>query len=188
METSSTATSGSIFWTNSTAARPSGASPTHSMSACDSTSARKPSRTSAWSSAKKTRSLLIAFLLRLRAVGRVEPDGDAHEDGRAASGRALDLDRAVDERRALGPPDEAHAAHFSVGFDSLGVKAAAVVLHDEHDVAVAAFEQHVDARGRRVLGDVVQSLLRDAVQRRLDQRFEARVAEARRVEVDLHAE
>src|ERR1051326_7575419 len=195
---SSTATSGLSSVTPLTAARPSAASPITSMSDCELTSIRNPSRSIAWSSARKTRSFSVfvcvapcLFIFRVsfgERVQRVRLDGDADEDGRALARLALDLDRAADECRAFTHPDESQPAIRARHLHPFEVEAAPVVLDDQHRVAVASFEQEVNVRRGGVLRHVVQGLLHDAVEVRLDERREARAAQARGVEVDLDAE
>ena len=60
MRTSISTRSARVTASASSAARPSSASPTTSMSGCASISMRKPARTSAWSSTRKTRALTPA--------------------------------------------------------------------------------------------------------------------------------
>ena len=86
-------------------------------------------------------------------------DGDAREDGRALARRGLNLEPAPDVGGAL-----AHVQHPDVFTVRLGdpfrLEASAVVFDDERDVMVASLQKYVNAFGLRVLGDVIQSLLR----------------------------
>src|SRR5205085_1390085 len=83
-------------------------------------------------------------------------------DGRPAARSRLDFERAADERRALAHPDEPEAGGRR--YLLLRVEADAVVFDDEHGLRAAPFEDDGDARGLRVLADVVERLLRDAVE------------------------
>ncbi len=96
--------------------------------------------------------------------------GHPHENGRALADGRFDLERRADERGALlhTQQSEALAGRPRVA----GIESHAVVFDDQQDVVGAAFQDHIDVPGARVLGDVRQRLLRDAVQRRLGFRGE----------------
>jgi hypothetical protein len=86
------------------------------------------------------------------------------------------LHRCADERGTFLHAEQTKSAPVSIRFGR--VKADAVILDDQEDLIGSAFENDFDMSGMRVLGDVVQRLLRDAVQRRLDFRGEALGAQA----------
>src|ERR1700749_372721 len=115
-----------------------------------------------WSSARKTRSLstYVPPFPATRAVGY------AHEEGRAGAGRRLDVDRPAEQCRALAHPEQAEAARPR-RYRRLNVEPAAIVLHDHEDMVAASLKDEAHAVGPRVLGDVRQRLLCDAVDGRL---------------------
>src|SRR5829696_9781044 len=103
------------------------ASPTTSMPSCPPTSARRPARTTGWSSTRTTRT--PAEPLSVTAGLRAEREADG--DGRAFSERALDVGAAAE---LTGPPAYAvepvpAVAAPSWAGESRGVEAAPVVAH-----------------------------------------------------------
>src|SRR3954454_2758498 len=97
---------------------------------------------------------------RARLVPDLAPKRNAGGDERAAAGRALDPELAVEHGEPVAEPDEAVA---------LGLRAAdAVVAHP--DLEEAVLDARIDGRVARpgVLGDVGQRLGDDEVGRRLD--------------------
>ena len=75
---------------------------------------------------------------------------------------------AADQRRALPHADQAEAGGALQRGGLLGLEAAAIVLDHQHRVMVAARQQHGDVARLRMLDDVVQRLLRDAIEVGLD--------------------
>src|SRR5215213_942172 len=99
-------------------------------------------------------------------------NGNSREDGRALTRRGLYLQRAPDVRGPLTHVQQPYL--FTVRLRvRVRLEALAVVLDDEFDVIAAAFQQNVYAFGPGVLRDVIQRLLRDAVEVDLDLRLEA---------------
>ena len=81
------------------------------------------------------------------------------DDGRAAVRRRLDLEGTTHAGGPLPHPRQPDHPRGRSG----GPDADAVVFDDQDEVLAALFEQHVDREGARMLGDVVQRFLRDAI-------------------------
>src|SRR3954464_10346415 len=173
METSMTITSGprSTAWRQ--AASPSAASPTTSMSGWASIRARSPARTTLWSSARRMRNLVAMI-----GISRALPQGDAGTDRRPAAVRRLDQERPAHQRHALPHPQQAQAPAARTRPGLLRIEAPAVVLDQGGDLAPAALHDHAHAASPGMLRDVVQGLLHDAIDRRLDLRWQAVAVQA----------
>src|SRR5262245_40189693 len=129
METSMTTTSGSSSSALRHADSPSDASPTTSRSAWASKSDLRPSRTTVWSSASRTRSLFIAS----PRTGVAQ--WDAHEEGRAVAGSRLDLEDTADGLDSLLHADQPELRRLARGLGlRLVVEAPAVVLDDNEQL------------------------------------------------------
>src|SRR3989440_3772756 len=167
MTTSITTTSGRSSRARSIAAAPSSASPTTSTSGSTSRKSLRPWRTTAWSSAIRTR------------IVSVKVDLQRHR--RAGSRRRAHPERAADRLRPLAHRDQAEPPPR---LRSLRVEAGAVVL-DGDDEAVAD-APHLDAHvlGSRVLERVADRLLRDPEDLPLERRVDV---DAVQLELDVHA-
>src|SRR5690349_21372318 len=119
MRMSSRTTSGFVCPISGSTWLPSVAAPTTSMSSALSSARRTPSRVRRWSSASST--FIRRFLSlgpedvlfgRLVGVGLGEraPFGEGHGDAGRAARRAVHVEGASEEERALAHADEAHAA------------------------------------------------------------------------------
>src|ERR1044072_4671931 len=184
MDTSITTTSGTSSHAARQASPPPAASPTTCMSACALTSDFNPSRTTMWSSARKTR--ILSTLTSSLPAARVE--GYAHEERRARSVRGLNVDSPAEQRRALTHPEQPEPAAPARRLPRrLNVEPAAVVLDDGEDVVAAPLKDEAHAVGPGMFGDVRERLLRDAVEGRLVCERQAAAAEARAVKVNGHA-
>src|SRR5919204_2476331 len=166
MTTSITTTWGRSSRASATAAPPSSASPTTSTSGSTSRKSLRPWRTTAWSSAIRTRII------------------DLQRHRRSLAGRRVHPERAAHHLRALAHRDQAEVPPRR---RSLRVEARAVVRHRDDEARPGA--AHLDAHvlGARVLERVADRLLRDAE----DLALEARVdvdAVHRELDVDtVHA-
>src|SRR5438105_3954450 len=166
MTTSITTTSGRSASTCSTAAWPFSASPTTSMSGRTSRKSRRPWRTTAWSSAMRTRIASVNL--------------DLHRNRRPGPGRGRHREDAADR---LGPLAHRDQAQSPPRLNTFGVEADAVVLHG-HDQALAGGAQpHVDVLGVAVLERVRRRLLRDAEDLALD--IDAGRTPSRSVDLEL---
>src|SRR5258708_2340289 len=155
METSSTTTSGRSCATCSQAAWPSPASPVTSMSGWALMRDFNPSRTTAWSSARKTCSLVMAVPFPARG------ERNAGEDRGAVPGRRLDRQRPPQQGQAFLHPQQAQPPGGPR--PRLRVEAAAVVLDDDGNLARGAVQDEADALRPGVLEHVGQRLLHDPV-------------------------
>src|SRR5207237_3189941 len=116
-------TSGRRAGTRSQASSPSAASPTTAIPGWALTRAFSPSRTTAWSSARKTRNSPIATL---PVPAREWDPGD---DRRAPPGPGLDRQRTADQRRPLPHPEQAQPTPAGPGRGGrVGVEPPPVVL------------------------------------------------------------
>src|SRR6266545_5105308 len=150
-------TSGRRRSTAATAASPSPASPTTSIPSRDSRNVRSPCRTTGWSSARNTR--IGASATRYR-----------RPHGRACARHRLDCELPAER---LGPlahrrePEATLADH-----PRRGIEANAVVPYGDRHAAVARLDVDDHRLGSGVMHGVVQRLLDDTVQLRLDGRRE----------------
>src|SRR5690349_12503135 len=128
------------------------------MSGWASIRARRPARTTLWSSASRTRSLGSGMGSGL-LVGRRQ--GDSGDQGGAGAGGGLDLQGAAERRQPLAHAEQAEAA--GPGGEG-GVEADAVVLDDGDRPAALALQDDADEAGAGVAGDVGEPLLDDPVQ------------------------
>src|SRR4051812_28517632 len=180
IEMSITTTSGRSSRAFASAAHPSSASPTTSMSGCALTSDFSPSRSITWSSANTIRKVLMRVDLLLRK-GR---DGYAHARGRAAAGRRVEAERAADERHTLAHAEYSEAvARTRPARNFAGREPSAVVFDDDENVVAPTLDDDAHAPRLRVLEDVRQGFLNDSVDGRLDLGREALPIEAAAVEV-----
>src|SRR5688572_1992463 len=153
---------------------PSPASQTTIMSFWLSMTSLRPSRTTTWSSASRMRSRPLgsgmlaccAEAYRRRRDGRDRNGRHAHKDGRTVAGRRLDLQGGANQRRTFLHAQQTEPA--AVAVHSGQVETDAVILDDQRDLIGPPLENDLHVAGARVLGDVVEGLLRDPVERRLD--------------------
>jgi hypothetical protein len=82
--------------------------------------------------------------------------------GRAGVGRRFNLERGTDQGRAFLHARQAKALRSASGSR---IEADAIIFDDEQHVVGSPLEDDVDVAGARVLGDVRQRLLRNAVER-----------------------
>ena len=141
---SSSTTSGAARHASATAASPSAASPTTSTSSWRSRNVRRPWRTTAWSSAIRTR-ITPATSSRTRVPS---PTADSIVE------RPAELRRAL-LHRGQAEPAPAHRARRSTS------KPQPVVGHAQHERPAAVLEPHLDVLGAGVAQRVLQRLLRD---------------------------
>ena len=170
MRMSSTATSGLLARAASTASSPSAASATTRMSCSCSTILRSPARTSAWSSASRTR---ITARPRRAAAAR------APRSRRRSAGRSRGRRRTARRARASRPGRGRPAGPSP--FD-----ARAVVGDLDVELALAVAHSHARVRGACVLQGVRQRLLHDPVRRQVDARRD-RALVALDPQLDRHA-
>src|SRR5688572_3522129 len=149
MEMSVTITSGFSSRAAVTMARPSSTMPTSSNSSAS--RPFKPSATMRWSSASRTRGLVIG-LPQLR---------DPRHHRGAAAGFALDLKFAIQQAHAF-----AHARKAETGMIArkLGVESAAVVAHRNLKSLAARRQENVYRTCVAVASGIAQCFLRDAEQ------------------------
>ena len=140
------------------------ASPTISMSASASSTRRRPLRTTAWSSTTSTRMVIGSGTSATIVVPRRTRDSIRDRPPTSATARACRRGRARPLRAAR-------------------VEAPPVVLDHGHDGDVLARDEDADTAGVRVLHDVRQRLLDDAVERVSTSLGQALLAELR-LEVD----
>lgn len=152
--------SGRSSRTRRTASSPSAASPATSMSGCASSRARKPARTSSWSSASVTRITVSPRGLRRGPVGSVAVrcgERQFRQDPEAAIRAGSRPDRATEGGGPLPHSDQSVAAAARVvpGGGSRVVDA-------EPDAPGAVVDAHQCGAGAGVADDVGQGLLDDA--------------------------
>src|SRR5579864_8802932 len=158
MVRSSVSTSGLAWRAWRKASGPSAASPTTTMSGWGLMSSRSPARTIAWSSAIRTR-ILPMFLL---------PEGYIHVDCGSASGPRLERDGAVQKGGPFADVEQAQTnACARLLEQRIVVEPTSVVLHRQMYARRLAPDHAADRLGRRVLQDIRERLLGDAVQSRL---------------------
>src|SRR5450759_4952038 len=151
MAKSMTTTRGRSSAASCTAWWPSSASPTTVIAGSSSSRRRKPRRTRLWSS---TRSTVICDSV----MGLLRRGGYGEPDQRTAGSEILQVQQAVHQAGALAHRDQAHAIGVRVA------EANAVIFHFEHDGFRQIPQAHRRAVGMRMLGDIVQRLLHDAVE------------------------
>ena len=106
-----------------------------------------------------------------------EQHANGHESGtstrhrRARARRGLDRDLAPHERRAFTHSDQPE----SVRTGGLRVETPAIVLDHRHHRGVLLHDEDADTTGGRMLHDVRERLLHDAIERRLDRLRQALV-------------
>src|SRR3990172_3227816 len=151
MEMSMTMTSGVRLRANSTASRPLEASPTTSMSGSMSRRARSPERSTAWSSARRTRIFSVTGALPAAAPRQ----WGLHRDTGAPAQSRLNSHPSADEGQ---PPLHAEEAEPGAAGAPRGlhVEPAAIVLDDETQGAAATGQAGPHPRRAGVLGDVGQ--------------------------------
>lgn len=91
-------------------------------------------------------------------------NGHAHEDRRSGSRRRLDLQSRADEGGAFAHADEAECVPRRFGSR---VESSTVVFDDKQDIAAPTFENDLDVACLRMLRNVRQRFLRDAIERSL---------------------
>src|ERR1700694_2680764 len=134
-------TSGSTLAATARAVSPPSASPTTSMSGWSSRNARRPSRTTAWSSTSSTR--------MGSATGHLGAGGEEDADRGPGAAVALDRKGGVDVGGALAHRCQAHGAK---GPGQLfGVEARALVGHNQLGAGFAVAEDNFDAYAAGVL-------------------------------------
>src|SRR5215204_1362028 len=151
---SSTATCGASSLILARASPPSPASATTLSPAPDSTVCLSPCRTIGWSSAMMMSTALS--ILRL-----LQADADLH--GRPPPRRRLDRGLAAEHPRALGDVEHAEAAP-TVPRRAVRGEAPPVVSNGQNELAPDALYRHARAPRARVLDDVADALLHDAVE------------------------
>src|ERR1035441_1398573 len=151
MAKSMTTTLGRSSAASCTAWWPSSASPTTVIAGSSSSMRRKPRRTRLWSSTSRTG-------IGGSVMGLLNSGGDREPDQRAPRTQALQDQQAVHQSRALAPGDPAHAVSVRAW------KANAVIFHFEHYGFRQIAQAHRRPVGMRMLGDIVQRLLHDAVE------------------------
>src|SRR6266849_2256252 len=158
MVRSSVSTSGLASRAWRKASYPSAASPTTSMSGWGLMSIRSPARTMAWSSTIRTRIFAMVLLL----------EGDVHVDRGSASRPRLERDGAVQKRDPFADVEQAQTNACARRLEQgIAVEPTSVVFHREMDARRVAPDHETDRLGRRVLQDIRERLLGDAVQSRL---------------------
>src|SRR5581483_7849437 len=151
MPISITTTSGDCSSASRMLSRPSAASATTAMSGCFSSSARKPSRTTVWSSANKMR-MGITSVFR-GDFGNRQFGGDQS----SLSEAGVDAQVSAQTADSLFHAEQTHAAHQG------RIEADAVIAHGEQHAAVFALDDHFDGSGVSVPRRVVQSFLHQAI-------------------------
>src|ERR1035441_743447 len=151
MAKSMTTTFGRSSAASCTAWCPSSASPTTVIAGSSSSIRRKPRRTRLWSSTSRTE-ICGSVMGLLNSCGHGEPDQ------RAARCEVLQVQKAVHQPGALAHGDQAHAVSVRAG------EANAAIFHFEHDGLRQIAQAHRRPVGMRMLGDIVQRLLHDAVE------------------------
>src|SRR5438876_6833502 len=174
---SRTTTSGLCCSTSFTTSVPSVVQAATVISDSPSSSARRPSSTMAWSSARSTWIMVPASF-----------GGQRDGERRASTGRALERERAAQHRYAVLDPAQPEMPAFDADVflarqHALRVEAPAVVRHGERDGLAPSLDRHALAGGARVAVAVREPLLQDPVDR--DFRGERAVAQVRR-ELELH--
>src|SRR5262245_59036686 len=164
------------FWrsASATASRPLPATPTTCRSLPPSSSARSPSRTTAWSSASITETAMC-------------PPASSvvlHQNLHAAVGAGLQRKVRADRLGALAHDQEAPAGPRARAVDPLRVEADPIVAHRQHGAAVPATNRDLHALRVGVLGDVVERFLRDAEHREVHRLGQVRPA-AFLLEIDV---
>src|SRR5438045_2140831 len=135
-----------------------------SMSCSLSISSFNPCRTVTWSSARRTRSGRVFSAMAHDRAG-VRRNVDSDENRRALSGIRFDLQATADQRRALPHADKPESVTLRI---TIALETDPVVLDDKKDGVGAPLEKHLDVPCAGVLGGVVERLLRDSIQGRLD--------------------
>src|SRR5438105_3069461 len=167
MTTSITTTSGRSSRARSTAAAPSSASPTTSMSGSTSRKSLSPWRTTAWSSAIRTR------------IVSVKVDLQRHR--RPGSRRRTHSQSPSDRLRPLAHRDQ---AQVSPRLRPLRVEPRAVVLDCDGESVTGPADLDAHVLRRRVLERVADRLLRDPEDLPLESRVDL---DAVQLELDVHA-
>src|SRR5215211_4071970 len=160
-------TSGASRTAASIASSPSAASPATAIPSWSSRNARRPSRTTAWSSTTSTR---IGS-----ATADLEPDGGS----RAV--RGADLERGAEPLRALLHRRQPEPARADGG--GIRVEADAVVGDLEQQAPVTGLEDHGDVGRVRVAKRVLERLLGDPEHLAVARRFGGDVAGDRQVDL-----
>src|SRR5579871_3261918 len=155
MAMSITTTSGDCSSAMRILSRPSAASATTAMSGCFSSKARKPSRTTVWSSANKMR-MGIASVLR----GQFGDRQFGGNQGSLAEPR-VNLQGSSQPAHAFFHSEQAHAAH------QLRVEPGPVVADGKEHAVLLAFDRHFDRSRIAVARRIVESFLHEAVDARL---------------------
>src|SRR5256885_9252093 len=132
---------------------PSPASATTSMSGSWPSMARRPTRTTLWSSTMRTR--IFSGITQV-----LEADG--HLDGGSLSRMALQAE-APEQRRPLAHPHQTEVTGLAAG-GGLGIEPRPVVGHHHGDGPFPVGEAHLDATGPGVLDGVGEGLVADAQQ------------------------
>src|ERR1035441_751306 len=151
MAKSMTTTFGKSSAASCTAWWPSSASPTTVIAGSSSSMRRKPRRTRLWSSTSRT-------VIGGSVMGLLNSGGYREPDQRAAGTEVLQVQKAVHQSGALAHGDQAHAVSVRAW------KANAVIFHFEHYGFRQIAHAHRRPVGMRMLGDIVQRLLHDAVE------------------------
>src|SRR6266567_1225117 len=174
---SSTTTSGLCCSTSLTTSVPSVVQAATLMSGSPSSSARRPSRTIAWSSASSTRIMGGTSFRRQLDGQRRSPSGRALEGERAAQ----HLHAILNAAQAEVPPLHAHV--LLACQHALGLEATAVIRDGQRDDETPPLDAHALPGGARVPVAVRERLLQDPVDRDLG--GQGAVAELAR-QLELH--
>src|SRR5208282_3663995 len=163
MVRSSVSTSGLASRAWRKASCPSATSPTTSMSGWGLMSIRSPARTMAWSSTIRTRIFAMVLL----------PEGNAHVDRGSAPRPRLERDGAVQKGGPFADVEQAQTFAGSRHLEqSIVVEPSSVVFHCQMHARRLAPDHEADGLRRRVLQDIRECLLGDAVQSRLHFRLQ----------------
>src|SRR5664280_658530 len=130
---------------------PSSASPTTVMAGSSSSMRRKPRRTRLWSSTRSTD-------MRGSVMGLLNSSGYREADQRTAGTAVFQIRKPIHQAGTLTHRDQAH----SVGMG--GSETDAPIFHFEHYGFRQIPQAHRRPVGLRVLGDVVEGLLHDAIE------------------------
>src|ERR1017187_5071640 len=151
MAKSMTTTFGSSSAASCTAWWPSSASPTTVIAGSSSSMRRKPRLTRLWSSTSRTE-------ICGSVMGLLNSGGYGEPDQRAAGCEVLQVQEAVHQSGTLAHGDQAHAVSVRAWEDNT------VIFHFEHYGFRQIAQAHRRPIGMRMLGDIVQRLLHDAIE------------------------
>src|SRR5436190_4118429 len=99
-------------------------------------------------------------------VGRLSASRCAHDDRRAAASCRFDLQMTANEGGAFAHPDQSQSTAICVRAGRL--EPDTVVLDDERHVLGTAFEHDINVVRSGMLGHIVERLLSEAIEGRLE--------------------